>query len=63
MGRAVLTQVMANNCMYFDALTTHGAQNCEEYTVMLSLLSKEFENRFQDWGKKSLIYVYNTIFS
>jgi len=59
----VLTQVMANNCMYFDTLAKHGAQNSEEYTVMLSLLSKEFENRFQDWGKKSLIYVYNTIFS
>jgi len=38
--------------MYFDALTKHGAQNSEEYTVMLSLLTKEFENRFQDWGKK-----------
>ena len=44
----MLTQVMANNCMHFDALTKHGAQNSEEYTVMLSLLTKEFENRFQD---------------
>ena len=42
----VLTQVMANNCMHFDTLASHRALNNKEYTAMLSVLVKEFENRF-----------------
>jgi len=52
---AVLTQVMANNCMYFDTLAKHIPINSKEYAVMLSLLIKEFENRFQDCKKKKII--------
>lgn len=47
----MLTQVMASNCMHFDTLAKHSALINKEYAVMLSILIKEFENRFQD-GKK-----------
>jgi len=46
MGLAVLTQVMANNCMHFDSLAKYSAVNYEEYAAMLSISIKEFENRF-----------------
>ena len=59
---AVLTQVMANNCMHIDTLDKHSALNSKECTVMLFVLIK-LENRYQDCKKKSSIYVCNTIFS
>lgn len=43
---------MASNCMHFDILAKHSALINKEYAVMLSILIKEFENRFQD-GKKN----------
>ena len=41
-------QVMANNCMPFDTLAEHSPVNSEKHAAMLSILIKEFENRFQD---------------
>jgi len=41
--------------MYFDTLAKHIPINSKEYAVMLSLLIKEFENRFQDCKKKKII--------
>ena len=42
---AVLTQVMANNCMHFDTLAKCRDLNSVVYTAVLSLLIKEFGNR------------------
>ena len=50
--RAVLTAVMANNCMHFDTLAKHSALNNEEYAAVLFIFIKEFEKRFQDCKKK-----------
>lgn len=47
MERAVPTQLIANNCMHFDALDINRALNREENTAVLSGLIKEFESRFQ----------------
>jgi len=41
----VLTEVNAGNCMHFDRLRKHRAQNSEEYAAVLSVLLREFENR------------------
>jgi len=49
---AVLTQAMANNCVYFDTLVKHSALNNEEYAAVLFIFIKEFEKRFQDCKKK-----------
>jgi len=61
---AVPTQVMANNCTHFDTLVKHCSVSREKYAAMLSVLIKEFENRFQDCRKKSSIFLYlwNSIF-
>lgn len=48
---SVLTQVTVNTCMYFDTFAKHGALNSKEYTAVLSVLTKEFENRIQDAKK------------
>lgn len=45
---AVLTQVTANNCMHFYTLAKHSPVNSEKYAVMLCILVKEFENKFQE---------------
>jgi len=46
--RAVLTQVMAHNCMHFDTLAKHRALNSKEHAAVLSILIKEFENRIRE---------------
>jgi len=58
----VLTQVVANNCMNFDTLAESSALNSKEYADMLSILIKEFENKFQEC-QKTIIYVCDTIIS
>jgi len=45
---AVLTEVMATNCMHFDTLAKHRAQNSEEYAAMTSILIKEFASRITE---------------
>ena len=47
----MLTQVMANNCLYFDTLAKHSAVNSEKYAAVLSSLMQEFEIGFQDCQK------------
>ena len=59
----MLTQVMANNFRYFDMLAKDSTVNSEKYAAMLSVLIKEFENRFQDCQKKSSVHVCKPIFS
>jgi len=49
---AELTQEMANSCMHCDTLAKHTALSSEKHAVVLSVLMKEFENRFQDSKKK-----------
>lgn len=56
-GSQMIACIAANNCMHFDTLPKHCALNSKEYTGMLSILIKAFENRFQDCQKKSLIYL------
>lgn len=48
---AVLTQAMANSCAHFDTVAKHSTLNSKEYTALLSVLIKEFDNRFQDCQK------------
>lgn len=48
---AVLTQVIANNCVHFHTLSEKSPENSEKYAVVLSFLIKGFENRFQDLWK------------
>jgi len=43
---------MGPNFMHFDTLAKHTSVNAEKYTALLSVLIKEFENRFQDFKKK-----------
>lgn len=45
---AVLTQVIANNCVHFHTLSEKSPENSEKYAVVLSFLIKGFENRFQE---------------
>ena len=49
---------------HFDTLVKHCSVSREKYAAMLSVLIKEFENRFQDCRKKSSIFLYlwNSIF-
>lgn len=54
--RAVLTLMVANNCMPCDTLAKHSPGNGKKYTSMLFVLIQEFENRFQDCLK------YNQVF-
>ena len=44
-------QAVANNFMHFDVLAKHSPVNSEKYAAVLSVLIKEFENRFQDLQK------------
>ena len=39
-------QAVANNFMHFDVLAKHSPVNSEKYAALLSVLIKEFENRF-----------------
>ena len=49
MGHSVVpVQVMANKIIHFDTLAKHSPVNSKEYASMLSVLIKEFGNRFQD---------------
>jgi len=45
---AVLNQAMANNFMHFVILAKYSPLNNEKYVAMLSILIKEFENRFHN---------------
>lgn len=45
---AVLTQVIANNCVHFHTLSEKSPENSEKYAVVLSFLIKGFENRLQE---------------
>ena len=47
-------QAVANNFMHFDVLAKHSPVNSEKYAAVLSVLIKEFENRFQDLQKNHL---------
>ena len=58
----MLTQVMANNFMHFDTLAKHKTLNSKEYTDMLSVLIKDFENRFHDCQKNHQ-FMFVTLFS
>jgi len=44
----VLTQVVANNCMHFDMVAKYSRVKNEKYSSVLSVLIKEFQNRFPD---------------
>lgn len=44
----MLTQVIANNITYFDTFAKYSPVNSEKYAVMLAIVIKEFETRFQD---------------
>ena len=59
------SQVVANNFMHFDTLAKHSSVNSERPEAVLSILIKEFENRPQDFKKKSSVfwYICNSIFS
>ena len=48
---AVLTQVLASKFVQLETLAKHSPVNSEKYAAMLSILIKEFENRFQDCQK------------
>jgi len=56
---------MANKIIHFDTLAKHSPVNSRKYAAMLSILIKQFENRFQDWSQKSSIFhfICNSIFS
>ena len=57
-NNAVLTRVMANNCMHFDTLTKHSPVNSKKYTAIFSIVIKQFENKIQDYKKLSfLVYL------
>ena len=51
---AALTQVTANNFMHFDTLAKHRSVNSKQNAAMLSILIKESENRFQEFGRNIL---------
>lgn len=38
---------MRNNCMHFDRLAEHNHANSGKYAALLSILIKEFDNKFQ----------------
>ena len=47
-------QGMANNCMNFDIMAKHGSEKRKKKNVtLLSVMAKEFENRFQDCQKNT----------
>ena len=53
MGRnAVLTQVMANNFMHVDQLAECIPVNSKKHAVVISVVIKKSENRFQDCPPK-----------
>lgn len=55
---AALTQdSTANNFMYFDTLAEHCLINSKRYSVLLSALIKEFENRFPDCHKRFCLFI------
>ncbi len=60
-------QAVANNFMHFDVLAKHSPVNSEKYAAVLSILIKEFENRFQDLQKKHQFFccccICNSVFS
>ena len=62
---AVPHEIMANNFVHFDTLAEDSPVNREKYAVVLSVLIKEFENRFQHCKRNYnfLIYICNSIFS
>ena len=41
-------QVMANKLMHFDTRVKHSPVNTGKYIAVLSVLIKEFENRFRE---------------
>lgn len=43
---AVLTQVIANNNVQFDTLIRHSPVKSDKYAAVLSVVIKEFENKF-----------------
>jgi len=59
---AVLTQVMANNCVHFVTLAKDSPVISEKYAALLSVLKKKFENRFEGC-KKIYQLTFETPFS
>lgn len=59
---AVLTQVMANNCVHFVTLAKDSPVISEKYAALLSVLKKKFENRFEGC-KKMYQLTFETPFS
>lgn len=60
---AALTQVTANNFMHFDTLAKHRSVNSKQNAAMLSILTEEFENRFQEcWKKYQSFGIFVTVF-
>ena len=54
----MLIQVMANRFMDFEVLFKHSPVKREKYAAVLSILIKEFENRFQDCQKIMNLLLY-----
>jgi len=53
---------MAHNCLHVDTLAKRRALNSKEYAAALSVVIKEFENRFQD-GWKDNQFMFVALFS
>ena len=49
--RAELWQDMTDHSMHLNTLAEHSPVNSKKYAAVLSVLIKEFENRFQDCKK------------
>lgn len=59
----MLSQAMANTYMHFDAFTEHSSVSVRKYEDFLSILIKEFGNRYQDNQKKLFFLMFATPFS
>ena len=60
---AVLIHFTANNFMRFDKLCKLGLGYSEKYSALLSVLTKEFETKFQDCWKYHFFVKFVTPFS
>ena len=61
---AVLTEVMANNCMHFDTLAKHSPVNRKKICSFNLCFDNELENMFQDCQKSHKFFgIFATPFS
>lgn len=54
---------MANNCMHFHISDTYSPVNREKYAPMLSILKKEFENKFKYKKIHPVFVLFAALFS